>query len=259
MRRCPASICVLVDDREKKPIPFPPSLTHVEPGSFLLPRTVTHYNKEESPHPHLVEIAQRTVHFPSRGLEGDYCLKGFEKDCMIERKGSMNELGGNMLTKDFHRQDKAFRRLVSSTFRPIVYLDFPFTERYVTPDRRDRTEECLSQFFNVTAQYGIQIFGGHGFREKRTRYRAGTFVALLLLSYALCGEDPQCRFNPNSPDPSVTILSSRKIAPSPRSKIASSPRKMSPPGSTSRSPLSNGRRRSTGSPAFTLDDASGTP
>ena len=248
MGRIPSKICILVDDREQKPLAFPPQVPHVD--RFRFPKTVAHYDSTAGGHrTHIIQVSHRTVHFPSFGLEGDYCIEGFEIACMIERKGCMGEVGKNMLTKDFNRQDRALRRLASATYKPCIYLDFPMTEQYLQlPDRRDRTDECLSQLFNVASRYGIAIFGGHGFRSSRAGYRAGAFVTQLMLSYALNG-DPSCQLSPQSQDLSSQILAKVKG----HRPTASSRSKSSPTNSTSLPRGSRTKPRRAASPTFASD------
>ena len=55
---------------------------------------------------------------------GDYALKGFEHVCLIERKGSVREINGNLRGRDRARFDRAITRLAESCLYPYVLLEF---------------------------------------------------------------------------------------------------------------------------------------
>lgn len=55
--------------------------------------------------------------------EGDYGLKGQETDCLIERKGSLSELAGNMLGNDWSRAMDAFKRFSDATANPYLMIE----------------------------------------------------------------------------------------------------------------------------------------
>ena len=73
-------LTILVDSREKKPLPFPEHLPLLRSDLPALSRS------------------SRTYRLRTESLTmatGDYALKGYEKQCLIERKGSLQEVAGN--------------------------------------------------------------------------------------------------------------------------------------------------------------------
>jgi len=97
-------VVVLIDKREKRPLTFPATIKwHAERGgrSTLV----------------IVKTKQKTL------PEGDYCLEGHDKDCIIERKGGLNELSQNLLSNDYERASKAFSRLEVSTRHPYLLIE----------------------------------------------------------------------------------------------------------------------------------------
>ena len=95
---------------------------------------------------------------PATLLAGDYCIKGYSDICIIERKGSLDELRANLFSRDRRRALKAFNRLVSSTQHPYVFLDAPFTGMFLASKHWDESPECVQDtFFRTMAGLGISL------------------------------------------------------------------------------------------------------
>jgi hypothetical protein len=74
---------ILVDEREKRPLPFPSHLVLWDPSSLpTSPRAVS------------VRLLTRSA----RLLSADYCLDEPSPLLLVERKGSYRELAGNLCT-----------------------------------------------------------------------------------------------------------------------------------------------------------------
>ncbi len=102
------SLVILVDAREKRPLPIPEYLPVWDRGSPPdSPRTLT------------VRITVRHTTL----ITGDYALEGFERACLIERKGHLTELASNLMGPDRPRFLKALSRLRDSCEHPVLLLE----------------------------------------------------------------------------------------------------------------------------------------
>ena len=100
---------ILQDTREKKPLLFPETLTFLDdtkPPWFRRP----------------VRVRLRVEKFPLK--TGDYCLLGYEKVGLVERKGSLREVAGYCLTKDGCRRFASqVDRLKEESALPYLLLE----------------------------------------------------------------------------------------------------------------------------------------
>jgi len=102
-------LTILVDSREKKPLPFPEHLPSLRSDLPALSR---------SSRTHRIKTEKVTL------VTGDYALKGYEVACLIERKGSLAEVAGNCLTADGRRKfTAAMDRLKEACFYPYLLLE----------------------------------------------------------------------------------------------------------------------------------------
>lgn len=104
-RTLPRQLIVEVDTREKRPIPFPSTLK--------LPRDLT--GKKT----HRIKIITKTIKLPF----GDYRLKDYPTQCVIERKAGQSELLTNLRTRDYRRFLKALVRLSISCEHPTLLIE----------------------------------------------------------------------------------------------------------------------------------------
>lgn len=101
----PRTLTVLVDTREQRPLLFPSSfLYHPSRRAGGAVRVLLTWER------HTLNA-------------GDYMLKGYGGIVRVERKGSLEELAKNLLSKDFTRSSAAFRKLAHSCAHPIVLLE----------------------------------------------------------------------------------------------------------------------------------------
>jgi len=102
-------LTILVDSREKKPLPFPEHLPSLRSDVPALSRSSRTFR---------LKTEKRTL------VTGDYALKGYEVACLIERKGSLAEVAGNCLTADGRRKfTAAMDRLKDACFYPYLLLE----------------------------------------------------------------------------------------------------------------------------------------
>lgn len=102
-------LTIVVDSREKKPLPFPEHLPSLRSDLPALSRSSRTYH---------LKIEKATL------KTGDYLLKGHEAGCLIERKGSLAEVAGNCLTPDGRRKFvAAMDRLKDSCLYPYLLLE----------------------------------------------------------------------------------------------------------------------------------------
>lgn len=140
----PTTAVIVVDDREKKPLPFPSYLPIWDPRSPPgKPRKLTIHIIEE----------QRTL------TTGDYILGSAPAACGIERKGSLDELRANLATTTGRRRFLDCLKRLTDTFQnPILFLEGtplelartirgPHTDAVVT---RDLLTAALSSYPKVS-------------------------------------------------------------------------------------------------------------
>lgn len=159
---------VLVDSREKKPLPIPGML------SFL-----------DDAHP-ATRRRRQTVRIQSETRElktGDYVLEGHEREVVVERKGAVSEILQNTLTKDRTRFVKALDRLASESTSPWVIMEGTPVDM-VTPTRwcPDPHLACDSlQRLLLERSIGLILVPTKNVSQRRA---AGEFVARLLVNGA---------------------------------------------------------------------------
>lgn len=101
-------LTILIDAREKRPLPIPAYLP------------IWDYNSpRHKPTATTLAITTRTATLPA----GDYALEGWEGTCLIERKAHLTELYENLVTADRTRFHAALARLASTTARPVLFLE----------------------------------------------------------------------------------------------------------------------------------------
>lgn len=105
----PRSFTIIQDTREKLPLVFPHHLTILDPTAFPWDR----------------RTFTATLTVQKQTLEtGDYLLQGSEQVTLIERKGSLDEVANNCLTRDGRRKFAACcLRLRSSCSKPYLILE----------------------------------------------------------------------------------------------------------------------------------------
>jgi len=118
---------------------------------------------------------------------GDYRLKEYPEDCIVERKASQLEIWKNLNeSHDRIRQAKAFRRLIASCRHPILLVEASPTELFSNDPRIKNTELVAHRLSLAIAKYGFHvIFLPWKSRCTTTRRKVGQLLLHLMMGYAL--------------------------------------------------------------------------
>lgn len=97
-------VTVLIDSREQRPLIFPATIQ---------------WYPDRGGKGQTVVVRSRRCHLAI----GDYCLEGHVGVCRIERKGSLDELANNLLSKDYARALRAFEQLGRFSSNPYLLIE----------------------------------------------------------------------------------------------------------------------------------------
>lgn len=165
----PAEITIQVDTREQFPLLFPDiiQIGHPELTYKMIPITVNH----------------ERLTLPC----GDYRLKEYPKDCIVERKASQLEIFKNLNeSHDRVRQAKAFRKLVASCNHPVLLVEASPQELLGNDPRIKNPEIVAHRLSLAIAKYGFHvIFLPWKSRCAATRRKAGHLLLHLMMGYVL--------------------------------------------------------------------------
>lgn len=167
--KIPAEITIQVDTREQYPLLFPEliQIGHPELTYKMIPIAVT---------------TQRIK------LDcGDYRLKEYPAECIVERKASQLEIYKNL--NDSHdriRQAKAFRKLVAACAHPLLLVEASPLELFKS-DKHIKNPEIVAHRLSLAiAKYGFHvIFLPWKSRCGATRRKAGHLLLHIMMGYAL--------------------------------------------------------------------------
>jgi len=167
--KIPADITIQVDTREQFPLLFPAiiQIGHPELTHKMIPITVT---------------TERTK------LDcGDYRLKEYPTECIVERKASQLEIWKNLNeSHDRIRQAKAFRKLVASCSHPVLLVEASPQELLGNDPRIKNPELVAHRLSLAIAKYGFNvIFLPWKSRCANTRRKAGHLLLHLMMGYVL--------------------------------------------------------------------------
>ena len=138
--KIPAEITIQVDTREQFPLLFPAiiQIGHPELTYKMIP------------------IAVKTEQIK---LDcGDYRLKEYPVECIVERKASQLEIYKNL--NDSHdriRQAKAFRKLVASCEHPVLLVEASPQELFRNDPRIKNPELVAHRLSLAIAKYGFHV------------------------------------------------------------------------------------------------------
>ena len=165
----PAEITVQIDTREQFPLLFPAMIQigHPELTYKMIPIAVKHERVK---------------------LDcGDYRLKEYPTECIVERKASQLEIWKNL--NDSHdriRQAKAFRKLVASCSHPVLLVEASPQELFRNDPHIKNPELVAHRLSLAIAKYGFHvIFLPWKSRCATTRRKAGTLLLHLMMGYVL--------------------------------------------------------------------------
>ena len=167
--KIPTEITIQIDTREQYPLLFPAiiQIGHPELTYKMIPVAVK---------------TERTK------LDcGDYRLKEYPTECIVERKASQLEIWKNL--NDSHdriRQAKAFRRLAASCEHPVLLVEASPQELFSANHHIKNPELVAHRLSLAIAKYGFHvIFLPWKSRCATTRRKAGTLLLHLMLGYVL--------------------------------------------------------------------------
>lgn len=167
--KIPAEITIQEDTREQYPLLFPAMIQigHPELTYKMIPIAVKHERIK---------------------LDcGDYRLKEYPAECIVERKASQLEIWKNL--NDSHdriRQAKAFRKLVASCAHPILLVEASPQELLGNDSHIKNPELVAHRLALAIAKYGFHtVFLPWKSRCATTRRKAGTFLLHLMMGYVL--------------------------------------------------------------------------
>ena len=165
----PAEITIQEDTREQFPLLFPEiiQIGHPELTYKKIPIAVKHERIK---------------------LDcGDYRLKEYPRDCIVERKASQLEIWKNLNeSHDRIRQAKAFRKLVASCEHPVLLVEASPAELFRNDPHIKNPELVAHRLSLAIAKYGFHvIFLPWKSRCATTRRKAGHLILHLMMGYVL--------------------------------------------------------------------------
>lgn len=165
----PSEITVCADTREQYPLLFPEiiQIGHPELTYRMIPIAVK------------VERVKLDC--------GDYVLKEYPRECIVERKASQLEIYKNL--NDSHdriRQAKAFRKLVAGCNHPLLLIEASPGELLGNDPHIKNPEIVAHRLSLVIAKYGFHvIFLPWKSRCSNTRRKAGHLLLHIMMGYVL--------------------------------------------------------------------------
>ena len=118
---------------------------------------------------------------------GDYRIKEYPTECIVERKASQLEIFKNLNeSHDRIRQAKAFRRLVANCKHPTLLIEASPSELLSGNPHIKNPELVAHRLSLAIAKYGFHvIFLPWKSRNNNTRRKAGTLLLHLMMGYTL--------------------------------------------------------------------------
>jgi len=167
--KIPAEITIQIDSREQFPLLFPAIIQIGHPE--LTYKTIP------------IAVKREKVKLDC----GDYRLKEYPAECIVERKASQLEIYKNLNeSHDRIRQAKAFRRLAASCEHPILLVEASPQELLGNNPRIKNPEIVAHRLSLAIAKYGFHvIFLPWKSRCANTRRKAGHLLLHLMMGYVL--------------------------------------------------------------------------
>lgn len=160
------AVTVMADNREKFPVTFPATL------DLHTARNVWH----------IVKITVKRAALKT----GDYYLKDFRSTCLIERKGSMEELIACVAGNDVRRFRNQLDRLAYETVHPYLLLDISLSQ--LTRNSRHSTitySKVIDLALIECTRRKIPVIGPVTARTTNSRRKLGEYLVRLMLSHVL--------------------------------------------------------------------------
>ncbi len=167
--KIPNKITIQVDTREQYPLLFPNNIFigHPERTYQMLP----------------IEVVTEVIKLDA----GDYRLKEYPAEVIVERKASQLEIYKNLNeSHDRIRQAKAFRKLVASCKHPFLLVEASPVELFGKDPHIKNPEIVAHRLSLAIAKYGFHvIFLPWRSRCGATRRKAGQLLLHIMMGYVL--------------------------------------------------------------------------
>lgn len=165
---------IVVDDREKKPLPFPSHLVMWDPNS--------------PPSTRKARTTTVKLHLESQRLPtGDYLLKESPSTIVVERKNGLDEVAGNcLLTKKRKLFIAELERLRAECKRPVLLLEGDPVRVVKTRWWEGDPSIPRDALRALLLQYGVELLliPGHTMVQRRA---AASWIASMLILGAQYG------------------------------------------------------------------------
>ncbi|KKN18104.1 hypothetical protein LCGC14_0959110 [marine sediment metagenome] len=167
--KIPNKITIQVDTREQYPLLFPETMFigHPELTYKMLP----------------IQVETQVIKLDA----GDYRLKEYPAEVIVERKASQLEIYKNLNeSHDRIRQAKAFRKLVAACVHPILLVEASPVELFGNDPHIKNPEIVAHRLSLAIAKYGFQVvFLPWRSRCGTTRRKAGHLLLHIMMGYIL--------------------------------------------------------------------------
>jgi hypothetical protein len=174
----PRSVTVEIDTREKRPLLFPETVTVWWTGK-----------------PTLITVATARVKLDA----GDYRLREWPNACVIERKGSIEELSRNLLDpKDSPRQGRSFGRLAASSRFPYLLIHAAPSSLMLSTTGCPHPELLVQRLTECLGRFGLNLLVIGQTSTSAALRVTGTMMLHLMLGH---GGWSTLQGTPTVPDP----------------------------------------------------------
>lgn len=162
-------VTVIVDTREQRPL--------------LFPDTLMWYSKRSG------DGVQYQVVVKRKCLKtADYALEGWEREVLVERKGSLKELHANLFSTDKARSDRSFERLAESTKNPYLLLDMS-PSQFWKPNRwANEPARIFDALMYLTTRLNIRVWFSGPCKIHSTRRVLGEQMIRMMMAHAFRNE-----------------------------------------------------------------------
>jgi len=167
----PKKLAINVDTREKTPV--------------LFPKSMLYYPRRDSRSGRLINVRTNRKQL---GI-GDYRLESYPTVCVIERKGSVDELGKNLLSDDYERFTRALDRLADGCLHPVMFLDDSVPNFYKPTSRFPLPGPIIDGLIRECVERSITMLWAGRLHGKKSRYLLGETLVRVMLAYAFAQRD----------------------------------------------------------------------
>ncbi len=115
---------------------------------------------------------------------GDYCLKGEAESCLIERKGSLQELSQNLLSEDYTRAMDAFQRLSDTTANPYLVVECAAAELRTPTRWCQEPARIVDSLCGLMERFGFRLILCGKCVDVKQKRTVGDLMLRLMLAHA---------------------------------------------------------------------------